>query len=89
MAERCRHAYRKRGKNAVFCKNMPDEYMNYCVKQVMCRQTNRWEASECLVDNCSWFDPIPEPNIGMDEEPEKVVEEPEAPKKTTRKKTTK
>lgn len=77
MAERCRYAFRKRGKNAVFCKKMPDEYMNYCVKQVMCRQTNRWEASECLVDNCVWFEQIGESNKGMTAE---------APKKTTTKK---
>lgn len=55
--ERCRYAYRKLGKAGVFCKNMPDKEMDYCIKQVPCRDTGRWEAASCLVDNCAWFDP--------------------------------
>lgn len=55
--ERCRYAFRKPGKAGVFCKNMPENGMEYCIKQVPCRDTGRWEAASCLVDHCSWFDP--------------------------------
>lgn len=44
MAERCIHAYRKRGKNAVFCKAIEGEN-NYCAFQQMCHNTKRFEAT--------------------------------------------
>ena len=89
MAERCRYAYRKRGKNAVFCKNIPDKNMDYCLKQVPCKQTGRWEAAECLVDHCDWFEP--EEMLRAIQENEQVEATPEeepaapAPKKKSKK----
>ena len=50
MGERCKHAYRKRGKNAVFCRAIEGD-ADYCGFQQMCWQTQRFEAtrsaSEC------------------------------------------
>lgn len=51
-AERCHHAYRKPGKNAVFCRAIPDNENDYCITQVMCRNTGRYEAAEC--QTCDW-----------------------------------
>ena len=45
MAERCRHAYRKKGKNAVFCRAIEGE-SDYCIFQQMCWQTQRFEATK-------------------------------------------
>ena len=86
--ERCNYAYRKPGKNAVFCKYMPKNGMDYCIKQVMCRETARWEAASCMVDNCGWFHPeemLEGVDLAVVEEPaeanaEETVEEP-APKR--------
>lgn len=44
MAEKCIHAYRKRGKNAVFCKAIEGD-MDYCAFQQMCYRTQRFEAT--------------------------------------------
>ena len=52
VAERCHHAYRKPGKNAVFCKAIPSDDMDYCVNQIMCLRTSRYEAAECQA--CKW-----------------------------------
>lgn len=71
--ERCRFAFRKPGKAGVFCKNMPDKTMDYCAKQVPCRDTGRWEAASCLVEHCDWFDPkfMNQMNAGTEETEQK------------------
>lgn len=47
MAEKCRNAYRKRGKNAVFCKAIEGEH-NYCGHAYLCPVSGRWEANKCV-----------------------------------------
>lgn len=44
MAEKCHHAYRKRGKKAVFCRAIAGD-MDYCAFQQMCHKTQRFEAT--------------------------------------------
>ena len=45
MAENCKNAYRKRGKNAVYCKAIEGDY-DFCACQYLCPNTQRWEANK-------------------------------------------
>lgn len=45
MAERCRYAYRIRGKAAVMCKQIKGD-MNFCGHQYLCGVTHRWEVNK-------------------------------------------
>ena len=45
MGEKCKYAYRKPGKNAVFCKKIEGD-MDYCIHTYMCPATQRWEADK-------------------------------------------
>lgn len=53
MAERCRYAYRKRGKVGIYCKQQEGEFP-VCGHQYLCPNTQRWEvnkAAPCTLRN--------------------------------------
>lgn len=43
MSEKCKHAYRKPGKRALFCRAIEGD-MDYCLWQKTCAKTQRVEA---------------------------------------------
>ena len=56
MAEKCRNAYRKRGDVSVHCKAIEGE-ADWCGKQYMCFQSQRWEANKEV--HCEYRDKKP------------------------------
>ena len=53
MSEKCRHAYRKRGEKAVYCRATKGVF-NVCSHQYMCPRSQRWEvncSAQCTMRN--------------------------------------